>query len=163
MVNLQSGSSYKLTNEKAGNVLDLSGGDNKSIIGYEWHGSDNQKWRVQQDGNNWTIQNVGTGKWLAVEGDAGDGAAVVGRDEPYQWEIKEDQKDSSVLRIYAPGTKYNVDLADHGNATAGNKIHLWAKWTEGRNQCWRFENGMNSAPGLTPEHLAYCPDGNVRI
>ena len=34
---------YMLINDKAGNVLDLSGGDNKSIIGYDWHGGDNQK------------------------------------------------------------------------------------------------------------------------
>ena len=43
MAQVQAGQTYRLVNLKAGNVLDLSGGDNKSIIGYEWHGGDNQK------------------------------------------------------------------------------------------------------------------------
>lgn len=43
MAQVQSGATYRLINAKAGNVLDLSGGDGKSIIGYDWHGGDNQK------------------------------------------------------------------------------------------------------------------------
>ena len=43
---VESGKLYRLVNGKAGNVLDLSGSDNKSLIGYDWHDGQNQKVRV---------------------------------------------------------------------------------------------------------------------
>lgn len=46
MAHVQSGGTYKLINAKGGTVLDLSGGDNRSIIGYGFHGGDNQKVRT---------------------------------------------------------------------------------------------------------------------
>lgn len=46
MSQIVAGGIYKLINAKAGNALDLSGGDNKSIIGYDYHDGDNQKVRM---------------------------------------------------------------------------------------------------------------------
>lgn len=43
MTELVSGEVYKFVNAKAGTVMDLSGEDNVSVIGYGWHDSDNQK------------------------------------------------------------------------------------------------------------------------
>lgn len=43
MENIQSGGVYKFINAKAGNCMDLSGGDNTSVIGFDYHGGDNQK------------------------------------------------------------------------------------------------------------------------
>lgn len=48
MANLYSGGVYRLVNAKAGNVADLSGGDNTSVIGFDWHGGDNQKVRPRR-------------------------------------------------------------------------------------------------------------------
>ena len=46
MAGLEPGGVYRFVNVKApGSVLDLSGEDNRSCIGYEWHGGDNQKVR----------------------------------------------------------------------------------------------------------------------
>jgi hypothetical protein len=45
MANFQSGGVYKLINAQAGNCVDLSGGDNTSVIGFDYHGGDNQKVR----------------------------------------------------------------------------------------------------------------------
>ena len=39
------GRTYKIVNAKAGNVLDLSGSDNRSLIGWDWHGGHNQQVR----------------------------------------------------------------------------------------------------------------------
>ncbi|KAJ7741020.1 hypothetical protein B0H16DRAFT_49119 [Mycena metata] len=39
---VQSGLTYRITNAKAGTVVDLSGGDNRSIIGYPYHAGPNQ-------------------------------------------------------------------------------------------------------------------------
>ena len=46
MVYIQSGRVYKIINAQAGNCVDLSGADNISVIGYDYHGGDNQKVRV---------------------------------------------------------------------------------------------------------------------
>ena len=44
-VDVQSGGVYKLINAQAGNCVDLSGGDNTSVIGFDYHGGENQKVR----------------------------------------------------------------------------------------------------------------------
>lgn len=51
MVDIQSGGIYKLINAKAGNCADLSGGDDTSVIGFDYHGGENQKVRPQRS---WT-------------------------------------------------------------------------------------------------------------
>lgn len=43
MATIESGRVYALFNVQAGNCVDLSGGDNTSVIGYDYHGGDNQK------------------------------------------------------------------------------------------------------------------------
>ncbi|KAK7682003.1 hypothetical protein QCA50_014967 [Cerrena zonata] len=138
MAEVQSGATYRLINAKAGNVLDLSGGDNRSIIGYDWHGGENQKWELDNQGSGWTLRNKGTGLYLSVDGYGQDGTPIVASENPTQWDIWPDEEDPSVHRIFIPNTRLNVDLSDHGNPTPGTLITLWGKW-EGRNQCWRFE------------------------
>ncbi|KAI0049121.1 carbohydrate-binding module family 13 protein [Auriscalpium vulgare] len=138
IMSLQSDQVYVLTNFKAGNIADLSGGDNRSIIGYDYHGGDNQKWQFQQvDGGEWTIRSVGTGKYLGVDGEPRDGAPVVAVDEPFKWDIWPDDKHTETFRIFVHDTKFNVDLSDHGNATPGTPVTLWSKW-HGENQLWRL-------------------------
>jgi hypothetical protein len=46
------------------------------------------------------------------------------------------------VRIFVPHEKLNVDLSGHGNPLPGTPVTLWGKWTEGRNQCWRFDCGI---------------------
>ncbi|KAI0072610.1 carbohydrate-binding module family 13 protein [Panus rudis PR-1116 ss-1] len=144
MAQIQSGATYKLVNAKAHNVLDLSGGDNRSIIGYDWHGGDNQKWQVSQSGSGWVFRNVGTGLYLRPDIGGGNlaenGTPVIADSEPFEWDIWPDEQDPSVFRIFVPNTPQNVDLSDHGNATPGTRVTLWWKW-DGRNQCWHFEQG----------------------
>ncbi|KAF7416392.1 hypothetical protein PC9H_002658 [Pleurotus ostreatus] len=142
----QSGSTYIFVNEKAGTVADLSGGDNKSIIGYENHNGDNQKWRAEKRGQGWTFKNVATGQYLGIEGEPGENTPVVVVDHPFEWDVKEDRQDNSSWRFWVPGTKYNMDLSDHGNATPGTKVLLWGKWDAGRNQCWRLQKGDHPCP-----------------
>lgn len=140
MAQIESGGIYRLVNAKAGNVVDLSGGDNTSIIGYDWHGGDNQKWRFEKlhDGPGWVIQNVGTGKFLSLTTNAQDGGQVLGTSDPTQWDVRPDEMDPSVYRIFVLNTPFNLDLTDHGNPTPGTPVAVWGAW-EGRNQCWRIE------------------------
>jgi len=140
-MSVTAGGTYYLINKKAGNALDLSGGDNVSIIGYGLHDGDNQKWRLAGDGSGWTLQNASTGKWLSIEGSiesANNGTRVVAGSTQFAWDIWPDENDSSVHRLFIHGTRLNIDLSDHGNTTPGTPVILWGKWA-GDNQCWRFE------------------------
>ncbi|KAI0263604.1 ricin B lectin domain-containing protein [Gloeopeniophorella convolvens] len=95
---------YKLTNAKSGTVFDLSGGDNRSIIGYDYHGGENQKWQLeQQTDGQWLIRSAGSGKYIAFDGEAKDGAPVVAIDESSQrWDIWPEQ---GVSQGFRHGTK----------------------------------------------------------
>ncbi|KZT30065.1 carbohydrate-binding module family 13 protein [Neolentinus lepideus HHB14362 ss-1] len=139
MARVQSGATYKIVNAKAGNVMDLSGGDDKSIIGYDFHDGVNQKWVIEQQGDGaWTFRSAGSGQYIAIEGVAQDGAPLVVQNEPFQWDVWPDEDDPSTFRVFIPNTRQNWDLSDHGNATPGTKVTLWDKW-DGENQKWRFE------------------------
>jgi len=132
---------YKITNRKGGTALDLSGGDNKSIIGFEAHGQQNQQWDISEpDGeDNQTIQSVSSGKFLTLDaGSPGDGVHIIAGDEPRKWAIRHNGDDHAHWRVFYPGTSFNFDLADHGSATFGTPIQLWGCW-EGENQQWIFE------------------------
>ncbi|KAF8641645.1 hypothetical protein AX16_009871 [Volvariella volvacea WC 439] len=137
---LESGTHYILVNRKSGTVLDLSGGDGVSILGWSGHGGDNQKWEAiySYDDSNpvWNFRNVANGRYLGVEGELRDGLRVQGVDWEYQW-VLEPQGDD-YYRILAPGTPFNVDLTDYGNPENGTPVELWGRW-EAENQQWRFE------------------------
>ena len=142
MAEPQEGYTYKIVNIKSATVLDLSGTDGESIIGWEWHGGDNQKWRLERNGNQWLIQNVGTGKYLGYPGfanDLGDNSILLGVNNPQEWDIWRDEVISGAYRIFAHGTSLNVDLTDYGNPANGTPVALWGRTQENINQTWRFE------------------------
>lgn len=105
-MSIKSGQRYKITNEQTKLVVDLSGADNKSIIGWNYHGGENQqvitfsisklgthnhdtlKWiPEEQDDGQWTIQSV-TQKYLGFEKVPENGTPLVGLDKPQSWEIE---------------------------------------------------------------------------
>ena len=136
---MNSGSSYKIINAQAGTAVDLSGTDNKSIIGWPSHSGDNQKWTIDWIGNAWTFRNVRSGQYLGLGAASTDGTRLVAVDEPVGWHIWHDEEDPSTFRIFVPFTRYNLDLYNYGDPIAGDPITLWSKWN-GRHQTWRFEN-----------------------
>ncbi|KAF9646501.1 carbohydrate-binding module family 13 protein [Thelephora ganbajun] len=139
---MQSGQAYFIINKKSGTAFDLSGQDQRSIIGFNLHRGENQKWRfVQQDGG-WTIQNLYNGKYLDVDipNTFTDGVRVIAIDtnNPRRWDVRRDQQDVNGWRIVIPGTNQNVDLSDNGNPNPGTPVTLWDQWN-GENQVWRLE------------------------
>ncbi|KAI5998559.1 carbohydrate-binding module family 13 protein [Pisolithus orientalis] len=141
MACIQSGGIYALINVKAQNsCLDLSGGDNYSIIGYGYHSGPNQAWMFERQYNgNYLIRSIGSGLYLNIEGEPRDGARVVAKPTQFQWHIEDEPSFQQAIRLFVPGTNQNVDLSDHGNATPGTPVTLWGKWN-GNNQLWRIES-----------------------
>ena len=111
-----SGSAYFIINTKSGTALDLSGDDQRSIIGFNAKRSDNQKvrypatprplpivdliailpqWRFiyHSDDDGWTIQNVYDGKYLDIPPvNPVDGTNVIAIDTPTprRWDVFQD-------------------------------------------------------------------------
>ncbi|KAF9779263.1 carbohydrate-binding module family 13 protein [Thelephora terrestris] len=141
---VSSGQTYFLTNKKSQTVCDLSGDDQTSVIGFTAQGSDNQKWKVQDTGNGWTLQNIFNKKYLDFDKSQGtspgNGTKVVAveTNSPCTWDIRPDQNDSNAYRIFVRGSNFNVDLSDHGNPNPNTPVTLWEKW-EGENQVWSFK------------------------
>ncbi|KAF8731506.1 hypothetical protein AX14_004755 [Amanita brunnescens Koide BX004] len=140
MASINSGSVYHITNAKAtGNAIDLSGTDQKHVIGWPSHDGDNQKWHIERVGNHYTIRNVRYGTYIGLasqnlqNNDAA--VAVVG---DFKWDIVADKEDETVFRIFVPGTPFNLDLTNHGSTEGNTPIAIYRAW-EGRNQCWKFQ------------------------
>ncbi|KAJ7126415.1 ricin B-like lectin [Mycena crocata] len=135
---VQSGLTYRIINAKAGTVMDLSGVDNKTIIGYPYHNGDNQHWTLTWTGNAWTIRSVSSGLYIGLDGAPADGVPLIATPTPFQFDIWHDEEDNLNYRIFVPNTKINFDLYDDGNPAPGTPITLWYRW-EGIHQTWRFE------------------------
>uniref|UniRef100_A0A8H8CG26 Ricin B lectin domain-containing protein n=1 Tax=Psilocybe cubensis TaxID=181762 RepID=A0A8H8CG26_PSICU len=138
-VNVESEARYVIVNKKAGTVIDLSGTDNHSIIGWERHDGTNQQWETIEVDGRWHIKNVGNGLYLSLGG-AGpnDDVRLVGSEDHYSWELVRDDEDENGIRIKVPDSWHNVDLTNHGDPTPGTPIAIWGRW-QGQNQVWYFE------------------------
>ncbi|GLB42714.1 putative carbohydrate-binding module family 13 protein [Lyophyllum shimeji] len=135
---VQSGFTYRITNAKSGTVMDLSGLDNKTVIGYPNFNTNNQQWALQWTNIGWTFRSVSSGLYLGIDGPLADGTRLVAKPEPFGWHIWHDEVDSSTYRIFVPNTTLNVDLNNHGSTVPGTAITLWYRWL-GIHQTWRFE------------------------
>ncbi|RDB22017.1 hypothetical protein Hypma_010816 [Hypsizygus marmoreus] len=100
---VQSGFTYKITNAKSGTVVDLSGQDNRSIIGFPSHGGTNQQWALEWTNIGWTFRSVATGLYLSIDGSPADGTRLVAVTTPFGWHIWHDEVN--------PQTYRRVDIA----------------------------------------------------
>ncbi|KAI9431565.1 carbohydrate-binding module family 13 protein [Lactarius indigo] len=143
-MSIQSGQRYKITNEQTRLVIDLSGADNRSILGYSYHGGGNQQWITdKQDNGQWTIRSVDHHKYLGVETTPRDGTQLVGLDRPQFWDIEVlpysgDAGGPSVkLCQWIHGTCFVVDFPLEKSGVEAD-LQLWTAWG-GKNQTWILE------------------------
>ncbi|EKM74840.1 hypothetical protein AGABI1DRAFT_116707 [Agaricus bisporus var. burnettii JB137-S8] len=141
---INSGNRYTLRNvANTDAVLDLSGEDNRSLIGYEPHGGDNQKWLLEEVIGGWLLQNVASGLYVSVDaspdqdGDYANDTNVIGAEEKFIWHIWQEEGVENAFRdrVSVPNVRKSLDLSNHG---AGPDVKIWGKW-EGKNQLWYFE------------------------
>ncbi|KAH9161592.1 ricin B-like lectin [Lactarius sanguifluus] len=142
-MSIQSGKRYKITNKESRLVVDLSGADNRSILGYAYHGGGNQQWIIdRQDNDQWTIRSADHHKYLGVETTPENGIQLVGLNEPQSWNIEIlpfSGEAGPVVKLgqWRHGTFFVADfpLERQGNHGA---IQLWTAWG-GENQSWILE------------------------
>ncbi|KAH9030989.1 carbohydrate-binding module family 13 protein [Lactarius pseudohatsudake] len=139
-MSIQSGRRYKIINKASRLVVDLSGADNRSILGYDYHGGGNQQWIIdRQDNDQWTIRSAEHHKYLGVVSTPRDGIQLVGVDEPQSWNIEILGEAGPVVKL----GQWNNDtffVADFPLERQGNSgaIQLWTAWG-GENQSWILE------------------------
>ncbi|KAF5347436.1 hypothetical protein D9756_011108 [Leucocoprinus leucothites] len=99
MSQVTSGQTYRITNVRSGTVVDLSGVDNHTIIGYPYHSGRNQQWTFEWTGHSWTIRSVSSGQYLGVNGtNYADGTGLVATSTPFEWDIWHDEADQNTFR-----------------------------------------------------------------
>ncbi|PPQ69126.1 hypothetical protein CVT26_003574 [Gymnopilus dilepis] len=128
---------YVIVNKKTKTVLDLSGQDQKSIIGWSYHAGANQQWRLI-GGNDglFLIKSVSSGKYLRpLNGETKESQPLVAGNEPYGWDIKIDAQAQPGIRICAHNSDLVADLWG-ASANLGTEIKLFKAWYPGENQVW---------------------------
>lgn len=77
-----------LLNARSNSAADLSGGDFKTVIGFQAHGQSNQQWEFCIKGSGYTIRSLRLPSgYLTVEGEAKEDAVVVVAERRTEWRV----------------------------------------------------------------------------
>ncbi|WP_405737580.1 family 43 glycosylhydrolase [Streptomyces sp. NBC_00028] len=134
---------YTLTNRNSGKCLDVAGSstaDGANVQQYTCNGGNNQKWRVEDQGDDTSrLVNVATGKVL----DTADCSSADGADlRQWSWLNNTCQRfrfivtDSSYVRIVNQATGKVADVADCSTADAAD-VRQWT-WLNNNCQQWKL-------------------------
>ncbi|KAF9559362.1 carbohydrate-binding module family 13 protein [Agrocybe pediades] len=140
-LNIASGNRYIIVNTKSQTVMDLSGSDGVSVIGFPKHGQANQQWELVFAETGWHIKSVSSGKYLQVAGGHQGGSRIVATNVPFIWYIWADNAEVTSARISVPGCSCDIDLSEGGSVAPCTPVQLWDRTEGARNQVWRFEKG----------------------
>ncbi|OSX62764.1 carbohydrate-binding module family 13 protein [Postia placenta MAD-698-R-SB12] len=91
---------YVLLNARSGTALDLSGADQRSLIGFPAHMGQNQQWEFIPSGSGYTIRSACASScelYLSVES-VRDNAPIIASPFPSCWDVQFDEKHGSALR-----------------------------------------------------------------
>ncbi|KAI0089353.1 hypothetical protein BDY19DRAFT_945440 [Irpex rosettiformis] len=143
---------YKISNAKARTsflTMDMSlAQEGSHVFGYPWCGRDTQKWCVKRGRDSYTIQNVGTDRYLSINDRAADNRSVFGTRNSSSWTVQ--KVNGCAYRLYIQGTPFNLDLAGYGDATPGTRVSIWGANMGNLNQCWMLEKVVSQPK---PERL----------
>ncbi|CDO69740.1 Carbohydrate-Binding Module Family 13 protein [Trametes cinnabarina] len=117
---------YVLLNARSGTAVDMSGVDNKTLIGYPMHGGPNQQWEFIPSGHGYVIRCVRRSKdghplYLTTDGGVHEHVAIVASPYPVSWNVEQTEDG---IRISWPNTDFVFDLAERGSNEPGTKIQL---------------------------------------
>jgi GH43 family beta-xylosidase len=136
--------SYTLVNRNSGKCLDVTGGrtaDGTNVIQWTCHGGDNQKWRVEDLGDDTSrLVSVATGKVLDVNGcGTADGTHI----QQWTWLNNTCQRfrlvytETGWVRLVNANSGKVADVADCGTGD-GTDVRQWT-WLNNNCQQWRLD------------------------
>ncbi|KAL1686545.1 hypothetical protein GGG16DRAFT_64091 [Schizophyllum commune] len=127
---------YTIRNEAIDQVLDLSGADHKTCIGYLAHGGENQRWIIDRLGAGYTIQNARSKTYMTVDASLANGTTIVGSAFPVAWDI---QLGNAGWTIGWPNSRYFLELDYHADPNPqAAKLQLWRNENASHFQCNRI-------------------------
>ncbi|TFK38581.1 hypothetical protein BDQ12DRAFT_723412 [Crucibulum laeve] len=134
---------YKIISEEHPTIVfDLSGGDNKSVLGFPEHGGGNQQWIFSPLGAGYSIQSVYNGHYLTIENlNPAEPIKVVASKFPMSWALEPDGFEEDVWRICFPNTQYLFEGAPDGSG----HILLSDRHPFKRTHLWRITQIQSSA------------------
>ncbi|KAI0354430.1 hypothetical protein OH77DRAFT_1426006 [Trametes cingulata] len=141
---------YVLLNARGGTAVDMSGADNKTLIGWPMHGGPNQQWEFIPSGHGYVIRCVRRSKeghplYLTTEAGVGEHIAIVASTYPVSWNVEQTEDG---IKISWPNTDLVFTLADSGSKNPGTKIQLMRLKSGDPSQLWHY---TRCAPASEPE------------
>ncbi|KAI5116578.1 hypothetical protein M0805_006734 [Coniferiporia weirii] len=101
---------YIISNIRTGTVLEVADYDNKSVIGQNRHGRENQQWTLEYLGGGYSIRNVRSGGYLSFE-NLVNGTPLIVTNYPTPWTMQHELGQAAdIFRIQWPNGIGLVDL-----------------------------------------------------
>ncbi|TRM66803.1 hypothetical protein BD626DRAFT_396979 [Schizophyllum amplum] len=114
---------YRMKHVDSGKVIDLSGADDRTCIGFLEHGWENQRWIFARLGAGYSIQSAHSQQYMTIDASLANGTAIVASPFPVSWEV---QYDGEEWIIGWPNSRYFLDLDCHGlTKVSRTGIQLW--------------------------------------
>lgn len=153
------GTLYVLLNARGGTAMDMSGADNKTIIGYPMHGGPNQQWDFIPSGIGYAIRCMrpatdGNALYLTVDADCGgvrDRTLIVAGTHPVAWNV---QQTNEGIMCVGFGENLFQTLADWMTQNLVAELELCVRPVQLGRQDTRYE-GM---PTFGPLVFSQCTD-----
>ncbi|KAH8087175.1 ricin B lectin domain-containing protein [Cristinia sonorae] len=136
-MSIKNGATYVITNNANALAIDLSGEDNTSVILFEYHGNDNQRWVAEQAGGSWIFKSASSGQFISFSGGPFPRIPlVVGGGRPALWNVRFGGDGARVTSAQDPSL--SLDTVDQGHAESGSNLalgpYMHAPW-----QSWLFK------------------------
>jgi hypothetical protein len=107
---------------KGGTWIDISGGENVSIVGYECG-----YLRTPEATRRFISNPQGAVNTFSAAGEPKDKQNVIATSSPYAWRVEDGSWNNVVRPIPASNSHYRVDLSNSGSFRPGTPVQLWCR------------------------------------
>lgn len=108
---------YEIKSHLWASTVDLSGGDHKSVIAWNYHGHANQQWEFLPLGKGWSIKSLSNNLYLTVEKELGSGVPIIASEYPVSWTVEVDSSNVGLVRILWPNSETVWEMQDGRRGT----------------------------------------------
>ncbi|KAF4621989.1 hypothetical protein D9613_009500 [Agrocybe pediades] len=101
---------YIASKENQDMVLDVAGYDEETVLAYNKHGGDNQKWLFKKLGQGYSIQSMLPKQrelYLSIHAGSLDGGGMIVSPFPVSWEVEEDEFEQNTWKIKWPDSPFS--------------------------------------------------------
>ncbi|KAF8151490.1 hypothetical protein B0H34DRAFT_130698 [Crassisporium funariophilum] len=138
-------------------VIDLAANDTASIIGYELHEGENQKWEFARLGPGYSIRSLFNSAYITLQIGERDGlnhgASLTVSQYPVSWALEADDFEAGIWRIRWPNSPFVFDLPGGSNT---HDIQLSNRYPFQPTRLWRLVKIEPTKPAVL-EFITHAP------